>query len=126
MVDEPIATVAESKVHAPAPAHALNATPLTPFASVGVPPGTDTACPLRIACPAVGALNENALGGVWSIVNVVDASAPTPFRLSVGRACTVYEPSAGKLADGNEYDQLVVPVASTNTGDALENALPFQ
>ncbi len=125
-MDEPIDTVAASNVHAPAPAHALNATAATPFASVGVPPGTDTACPLRIACPAVGALSENALGGVWSMVKVVDANAPTPLRLSVGRACTVYEPSAGKLAAGNEYDQLVVPLASTNTGDALENALPFQ
>ena len=125
-MDEPIETVAASNVHAPAPAHALNATLATPFASVGVPPGTDTAWPLRIACPAVGALSENALGGVWSMVKVVDTSAPTPLRLSVGRACTVYEPSAGKLAAGNEYDQLVVPLASTNTGDALENALPFQ
>ena len=110
----------------PAPAHALNATPATPFASVGEPPGTDTVCPLRIAWPAVGASIEKALGGVWSMVKVVEASAPTPFRLSVGRACTVYEPSAGKLPAGNEYDQLDVPEARTNTGVTLENALPFQ
>ena len=113
-------------MHAPAPAHALNATPATPFASVGVPPGTDTVCPLRIAWPAVGAVSEKALGGVRSTVKVVDTGAPTPFRLSVARVCTVYEPSAGKLDAGNAYDQLVVPVARTNTGDALENALPFQ
>ena len=97
-----------------------------PFASVGEPPGTDTACPFRIACPAVGAFSENALGGVWSIVNVVEAGVSTPLRLSVARVCTVYEPSAGKLDAGKLYDQLVPPVASTNTGAALENALPFQ
>ena len=41
-----------------------NVTFAMPFASVGEPPGTETVCPLRIACPAVGASSEKALGGV--------------------------------------------------------------
>ena len=34
--------------------------------------------------------------------------------------------AAGKLDAANPYDQLVVPVAATHTGVALENAPAFQ
>ena len=77
-----------SKVQAPAE-QALNATLEIPNASVGEPAGTETVCPLRIACPAVGASSENELGGVWSTVKVRDEGASTPFRLSVARTWTV-------------------------------------
>ena len=119
-------TVAVSNAQAPAPAQALKSTPAMPFASVGEPAGTDAACPFRIAPPAAGASSEKELGGVWSTVKVVEESAPTPLRLSIGRTWTVYEPSAGKLDARKTYDQLEPPLAATNTGVALENPLPFQ
>src|ERR1700704_2421596 len=114
MVDEPIVTVAAAKVQAPAPAQALNATLAMPFASVGEPPGTDTVCPLRIACPAVGAPSEKALGGGWSTVKPSEDGVSTPFKLSFARICTVYPPSAGKLDAGKAYAQLERPLARTN------------
>ena len=125
-VEEPIVVVAAVKVHAPAPAQALKVTPAMPLASVGEPAAIDTVWPLRTACPPTGASREKALGGVWSIVKVVVEGVSTPFRLSVAFVCTVYVPSAVKLAAVKPAAQLDVPAPGRKTGDALANALPSQ
>src|SRR5262245_3072118 len=66
------------------------------------------------------------VGPRLSMVKVAAALVPTLAATSTARACTVYEPSAGKLAPANDSNQDDVPEAVRNVSLLWLKALPLQ